>query len=65
MKRSKRQKMTLSEKKKRKVTAKYLEGGGGKSKYARKHAYCSKHGVWGFEVPFPKPWQKKIETAAS
>jgi hypothetical protein len=29
---------------------------GHKSKYARKVAYCLKHGVWGFEVPWPKPW---------
>ena len=29
---------------------------GGKSKYARKAAYCRRHGVWGFDVGFPKPW---------
>lgn len=28
----------------------------GNSRYARKAAYCHKHGVWGFEVPNPKPW---------
>lgn len=29
---------------------------GGESRYARKRAWCNSHGVWGFEVPFPKPW---------
>lgn len=29
---------------------------GEKSRYARKKEYCDKHGVWGFEVPTPKPW---------
>ena len=62
MKRKKKQKMTLSEKRKRKISAKYKVGGGN-SKYARKHTYCVKNDVWGFEVPEPKPWQKKIETA--
>ena len=55
MKRQK--KKTLSEKKRRKLSAAYLDGGGD-SQYARKHAYCSKHGVWGFEVAEPKPWKK-------
>jgi hypothetical protein len=31
---------------------------GGESDYARKRDYCNKHGVWGFEVPEPKPWKK-------
>jgi hypothetical protein len=30
---------------------------GQKSKYARKAAWLFRHGVWGFEVPFPKPWK--------
>lgn len=30
---------------------------GGASNYARKRAWCLKHGVWGFEVPNPKPWR--------
>ena len=30
---------------------------GGMSRYARKAAYCNKHGAWGFEVPEPKPWR--------
>ena len=29
----------------------------GKSKYARKRAYCHFNKVWGFEVPEPKPWK--------
>jgi hypothetical protein len=27
------------------------------SKYARKHAWCAAHGVFGFQVPEPKPWK--------
>lgn len=34
------------------------KNGGGESNYARKRAYCVKHGVFGFEVPHPKPWKK-------
>jgi endonuclease YncB( thermonuclease family) len=48
---------TLSNKKKYKLSKKYLEGEG-ESQYARKKAYCQKNGVWGFEVPEPKPWKK-------
>jgi len=48
-------KVTLTDKKKRKLSANYLKGGGD-SHYARKRDYCRKNGVWGFEVPFPKPW---------
>jgi hypothetical protein len=29
---------------------------GHQSKYARKYDYCTRNGVWGFEVPAPKPW---------
>lgn len=29
---------------------------GHKSRYARKAEWCAKHGVWGWEVPHPKPW---------
>jgi hypothetical protein len=29
----------------------------GKSKYARKRVYCFAKGLWGFEVPNPKPWK--------
>jgi len=28
----------------------------GMSKYARKKKYCDRHGVYGFQVPSPKPW---------
>ena len=35
----------------------YLDGGG-ESNYARKRKYCLRHGVWGWEVPYPKPWRK-------
>jgi len=30
---------------------------GAKSNYARKSAYCTKHGVWGFDIR-DKPWKK-------
>jgi hypothetical protein len=30
---------------------------GAQSNYARKRAWCDKHGVWGWEVPEPKPWR--------
>jgi len=30
---------------------------GGKSAYAKKSAWCHAHGVWGFDVPSPKPWK--------
>ncbi len=46
-----------SERKAFKRSANYLDGGG-ESNYARKKAYCHKHGVWGFEVPIPKPWKR-------
>jgi hypothetical protein len=52
----KKNKTLVSIKRKRKNTAKYLDGGG-ESQYARKKAYCHKNGVWGFEVPEPKPWK--------
>jgi hypothetical protein len=58
----KRQKIVLSDKKRRKLSAAYRDGGGN-SKYARKRAFCLKNGVWGWEVPTPKPWNKKVETA--
>lgn len=29
------------------------------SNYARKRKYCARHGVWGWEVPEPKPWKRK------
>ena len=29
-----------------------------KSNYAKKHAWCARNGVWGFDVGFPKPWRK-------
>ena len=30
---------------------------GGSSRYALKAAWLLRSGVWGFEVPFPKPWK--------
>lgn len=58
MGKSKRRKaIKENQKKRRKETAAYLAGGG-ESQYARKKAYCHKNGVWGFEVPEPKPWRK-------
>ncbi|MEA3225114.1 MAG: hypothetical protein U9Q07_04125 [Planctomycetota bacterium] len=55
-------KVTLDEKKRHKLTKQYLTGGGD-SQYARKRDYCRKNGVWGWEVPFPKPWSAKKVTA--
>lgn len=26
------------------------------SRYARKAKWLARHGLWGFEVPSPKPW---------
>lgn len=48
----------LSERKSHKRARRYLEGGGD-SQYARKKTYCHKNGVWGFDVPEPKPWKKR------
>ena len=28
----------------------------GQSKYGRKKQYCDRHGVFGFQVGYPKPW---------
>ena len=53
----KRNQQGISEKRKRKMSAKYLEGGY-ESNYARKRAYLNKHGLWGWEVPAPKPWKR-------
>jgi hypothetical protein len=41
--------------------ARYERGelGKGRSNYGRKEAYLNKHGLWGFEVPEPKPWRKR------
>jgi hypothetical protein len=33
--------------------------GGGTSKYARKSQYLGAKGLYGFQVPEPKPWGKK------
>ncbi len=30
--------------------------GKGCSRYARKKKYLDRNGLWGFEVPAPKPW---------
>ena len=29
------------------------------SNYYKKSKYLSKHNLWGFEVPEPKPWRSK------
>lgn len=31
------------------------------SNYSRKLSYCARNGVWGWEVPEPKPWRKRAE----
>jgi hypothetical protein len=28
----------------------------GESKYGRKKKYCDNHGLFGFQIPDPKPW---------
>ena len=40
-----------------KKTGRKLKGRQKKSLYARKREYCNKTGLWGFEVPAPKPWK--------
>ena len=30
--------------------------GRGESRYARKRKWLDSNGLWGFEVPHPKPW---------
>jgi hypothetical protein len=40
--------------------SKAYKEGGGESRYAKKHKYCIKNGVWGFEVPEPKPWKGAV-----
>jgi hypothetical protein len=32
---------------------------GKQSNYARKRDYLHKHGLWGWEVPEPKPWKER------
>ena len=34
------------------------------SNYGRKHVWLSRHGLWGFEVPEPKPWRGSAEGGA-
>ncbi len=53
-----------SSRKRHKKSAAYKEGKGN-SLYAKKRAYCLKNGVWGFEVPEPKPWKGKQKEAVS
>ena len=44
--------------KRRRQTAAYREGSdGGQSNYARKARYLKRVGLWGFQVPEPKPWK--------
>lgn len=31
---------------------------GGESAYARKRDWLTTHGMWGFDVPHPKPWRR-------
>lgn len=54
MKRIKRK--TLAEKK-ASIKDRGMKNPSGNSSYGRKRAYCAKNGVWGFEVPEPKPWK--------
>lgn len=54
-------KKTLTDKKKLKMGSKY-RGGGGDSRYARKRKYLARRGLWGWEVPEPKPWKRASST---
>jgi len=53
MKNTKRQK-ALIQKRQQKISR--MSTSGYKSKYARKARYLHQTGVWGWEVPSPKPW---------
>jgi hypothetical protein len=55
MKSKRRHQIKENQRKRRKLTAAYIKGGG-QSRYARKCAYLLKNGLWGFEVGLPKPW---------
>ncbi len=47
-----------SARKRQRQTAAFSEGSkGGQSKYARKARYLKKAGLFGFQVPGPKPWK--------
>ena len=46
----------IQRKKSLKKTEAYLHGGG-ESPYARKRDYLKKTGLWGWQVPEPKPWK--------
>lgn len=46
----------LGAKKVRKEAA--MKHPGGSSRYGRKVKWCQSHGVFGFQVPEPKPWNK-------
>lgn len=50
----KRRLKALAEKRSRKIAA--MKHASGMSKYGRKHTYCERNGVFGFQVPDPKPW---------
>jgi len=47
---------TLSDKK-RAIKERGMKNPSGNSNYGRKRVYCARNGVWGFEVPEPKPWK--------
>lgn len=47
-----------SARKRQRQSAAYREGSGdGQSSYARKSRYLKKAGLFGFQVPEPKPWK--------
>ena len=53
----KRRKRKTLEQKKAAIKERGMKNPGGNSNYARKASYCRGNGVWGFEVPEPKPWK--------
>jgi hypothetical protein len=55
MAKGKRRKEVEKKKKARKEAA--MKHPSGESQYGRKKRYCESNGVWGFQVPEPKPWR--------
>lgn len=55
MAKSDKRKKMHAEKKMRKAAA--MRSPGFVSNYGKKHAYLTHHGLWGFDVPEPKPWK--------
>lgn len=59
MKGKRRQKLILARQRRRAEKDARMRKMGEQSNYARKKRYLDKNGLWGFEVPEPKPWKTK------